>query len=161
MNRYLLASIWTAVVVVLDQLTKTWASSAMEVWSGKVVIPGFFNLVHYLNRGAAWGFLGSDAIDWQRPLFIGITFVALGFITYMLKTTSQSDKWMIHGLGLVAGGAIGNLIDRVRLGVVIDFLDFYVGSYHWPAFNVADCALTVGAGCILLSVYLNKDKKEA
>lgn len=161
MNRYLLASIWTVVVVVLDQLTKAWASSAMEVWSGKAVIPGFFNLVHYLNRGAAWGFLGSDAIEWQRPLFIAITFVALGFITYMLKTTSQSDKWMIHGLGLVAGGAIGNLIDRVRLGVVIDFLDFYVGSYHWPAFNVADCALTVGAGCILLSVYFNKERIEA
>lgn len=161
MNRYLLASVWTAVVVVLDQLTKAWASSAMEVWTGKAVIPGFFNLVHYLNRGAAWGFLGSDAIEWQRPLFIAITFVALGFISYMLKTTDSADKWMIHGLGLIAGGAVGNLIDRVRFGHVIDFLDFYVGSYHWPAFNVADCALTVGAGCILLSVYLNKDKKEA
>jgi len=161
MNRYLLASIWTAVVVVLDQLTKAWVSSAIEVWTGKALIPGFFNLVHYLNRGAAWGFLGSDAIEWQRPLFIAITFAALGFITYMLKTTDHADKWMIHGLGLVAGGAVGNLIDRVRLGVVVDFLDFYVGNYHWPAFNVADCALTVGAGCILLSVYLNKDKKKA
>lgn len=161
MNRYLLASIWTAVVVVLDQLTKVWISTTMETWTGKAVIPGFFNLVHYLNRGAAWGFLGSDAIEWQRPLFIAITFVALGFIGYMLRSTPETDKWMIHGLGLIAGGAVGNLIDRVRLGVVVDFLDFYVGTYHWPAFNVADCALTIGAGCILLSLYLNKDKKEA
>lgn len=161
MNRYLLASIWTAVVVVLDQLTKVWISTTMEIWTGKAVIPGFFNLVHYLNRGAAWGFLGSDAIEWQRPLFIAITFVALGFIGYMLRSTSETDKWMIHGLGLIAGGAVGNLIDRVRLGMVVDFLDFSVGTYHWPAFNVADCALTIGAGCILLSLYLNKDKKEA
>jgi signal peptidase II len=161
MNRYLLASIWTAVVIVLDQVTKVWTSSAMEVWTGKVVIPGFFNLVHYLNRGAAWGFLGSDAIDWQRPLFIGITFIALGFIGYMLKTTATRDTWMIHGLGLIAGGAVGNLIDRVRQGAVIDFLDFYVGTYHWPAFNVADCALSIGAGCIILSMYLNRNNKEA
>ena len=68
---------------------------------------------------------------------------------------------MIQGLGLIAGGAIGNLIDRVRQGAVIDFLDFYVGSFHWPAFNVADCALTVGAGCIILSMYLNRNNEEA
>ncbi|QGY41226.1 signal peptidase II [Pseudodesulfovibrio cashew] len=161
MNRYLLATIWTVAVVVIDQATKLWVSSTMKVWTGKAVIPGLFNLVHYLNRGAAWGFLGSDAIDWQRPMFIIITLVALGFIGYMLKTTCPSDKWMIHGLGLIAGGAVGNLIDRVRLGVVVDFLDFYVGSSHWPAFNVADSALTVGAGCILLSMYINRNRSKA
>ncbi len=161
MNRYKLASIWAVVMVVLDQATKLWAASAMEVWTGKAVIPGFFNLVHVLNRGAAWGFLDSETIDWQRPLFIAITFVALGFIGYMLKTTDTSDTWMITGLGLIAGGAIGNLIDRVRLGVVVDFLDFYVGNYHWPAFNIADCALTVGAGCIILSMFFNRSQGDA
>lgn len=143
-------------MVALDQATKLWITSTMETWSGFVVIPDFFNIVHVLNRGAAWGFLNSESIDWQRPLFIGVTFVALGFITYMLKTAKPSDKWMIHGLGLIAGGAVGNLIDRIRLGVVVDFLDFYVGDYHWPAFNIADCALTIGACCIIISMLFSQ-----
>ncbi len=159
MNRYTLASIWLVITVILDQITKIWMSNVMDVWTGKQVIPGFFNLVHVLNKGAAWGFLDNENIDWQRPLFIIITFVALGFIAYMLKSTDEADTWMITGLALIAGGAIGNLIDRVRLGVVIDFLDFYIGDYHWPAFNVADCALTIGAGCIILSMLLNRKSK--
>jgi len=159
MNRYTLASIWAVSMVVLDQATKLWVSNVMEIWTGKQVIPGFFNLVHVLNKGAAWGFLDNENIDWQRPLFIAITFIALGFISYMLKTTNESDTWMITGLGLIAGGAVGNLIDRIRLGVVVDFLDFYVNAAHWPAFNIADCALTVGAGCILLSMFLNRNAK--
>lgn len=161
MNRYTIAAIWTVAMVVLDQVTKLWITATMEVWSGFPVIPDFFNIVHVLNRGAAWGFLNSESIDWQRPLFIGITFLALGFIGYMLKTTRPSDTWMIHGLGLIAGGAVGNLIDRIRLGVVVDFLDFYVGDYHWPAFNVADCALTVGAGCIILSILFNQRRTDS
>ena len=159
MNRFTLASIWSVATVILDQIIKIWVSNSMDVWTGKPVIPDFFNLVHVLNRGAAWGFLDSEDINWQRPLFIGITFLALGFIGYMLKSTKNSDKWMITGLGLIAGGAIGNLIDRIRLGVVVDFLDFYIGDFHWPAFNIADCALTIGAGCVLLSVFLNRNTK--
>lgn len=159
MNRYTLAAIWTVITVILDQITKIWVSNVMDVWTGKQVIPGFFNLVHVVNKGAAWGFLDNEDIDWQRPLFIIITFIALGFIAYMLKNTDETDTWMITGLALIAGGAIGNLIDRVRLGVVIDFLDFYFGNYHWPAFNVADCTLTIGAGCIILSMFLNRKSK--
>jgi signal peptidase II len=161
MHRYKLASLLAVAVVIADQATKLWVSATMEVWTGTPVIPGFFNLVHVLNRGAAWGFLSSESIDWQRPLFIGITFVALGFIGYMLKTTPASDRWMTTGLGLIAGGAVGNLVDRVRLGVVVDFLDFHIGQYHWPAFNVADCALTVGAGCIVISMFFNRGPAKA
>ncbi len=160
MNRYQRASIWAVAMIIVDQATKLWASSAMEVWTGKTVIPGFFNLVHVLNRGAAWGFLDSENISWQRPLFIIVALIALGFIGYMLKTTEASDTWMITGLGMIAGGAVGNLIDRVQIGAVVDFLDFYVGDYHWPAFNIADCALTVGAACILISMFLNRPQKE-
>ncbi len=161
MNKYTWASMWAVVMIVLDQATKLWVSNAMEVWTGKAIIPGLFNLVHVLNRGAAWGFLDDENISWQRPLFIAITFLALGFISYMLKTTEDSDKWMITGLGLIAGGAVGNLIDRIHKGAVTDFLDFYVGNYHWPAFNVADISLTVGAGCILLSMFLNRNQGDA
>lgn len=156
MRRYRLASLWAVVIVALDQLTKLWVSETMELWTGFPVIQGFFNLVHVTNKGAAWGFLASESIDWQRPLFIAVTILALGFIGYMLKTADNSDRWMITGLGLIAGGAVGNLIDRVRLGVVVDFLDFHVSGHHWPAFNIADCALTVGAGCIIISMFFNR-----
>ncbi|MEF2229495.1 MAG: signal peptidase II [Pseudodesulfovibrio sp.] len=161
MDRFGSASLWAGITVALDQATKAWVSSAMDVWTGHPVIPGFFNLVHVLNRGAAWGFLDSDHIAWQRPLFIVVGLFALGVIGYMLRTADTSDRWLIHGLGLIAGGAVGNLLDRVRLGVVVDFLDFYAGDYHWPAFNVADIALTAGAGCILLSMFINRKKNDA
>lgn len=161
MSRYKVAAIWSGSIVILDQMTKIWVASTMEVWTGKQIIPGLFNLVHVLNRGAAWGFLDSESIEWQRPLFIAVALLALGFIAYMLKTSAPEDKWMTTGLGLIAGGAVGNLIDRIRLGVVVDFLDFHVGDYHWPAFNVADCALTMGAGCIILSLFFNRKHNES
>ncbi|WP_419787843.1 signal peptidase II [Pseudodesulfovibrio sp.] len=158
MGRYGYASLLAAGVIALDQATKAWVAAIMEPWTGHQVIAGFFNLVHVLNRGAAWGFLDSEHIDWQRPLFIVIGLAALAVIGYMLKTADRTDRWLITGLALIAGGAVGNLIDRVRVGVVTDFLDFYVGDYHWPAFNVADIALTVGAGCILLSMLLGRKR---
>lgn len=160
MNRYKLAAIWGTGTLVLDQVTKLWVHNAMEVWTGREVVPGLFNLVHVLNKGAAWGFLDDDNIDWQRPLFIFISLAALLFIGYMLRLSKEGDNWMTAGLGMVAGGAVGNAIDRIWLGSVIDFLDFYYGGYHWPAFNVADSALTVGAGCIIISTLLNRKGAE-
>lgn len=161
MNRYTLASLWAAATVALDQITKLTVINVMEPWTGKPVVSGFFNLVHVLNKGAAWGFLDSEDINWQRPMFVAISIIAVGVIAYMLKSTDDDDAWMIAGLGMIAGGAVGNAIDRIWLGYVIDFLDFYVGSYHWPAFNIADSALTIGAGCIILSMFLNRNKAEA
>lgn len=158
MNRYALASVWAAGTLVLDQISKLTVYNVMELWTGKEIIPGLFNLVHVLNKGAAWGFLDDENIDWQRPMFILISVAAVAVIAYMLRSTSEQDKWSIAGLGMIAGGAIGNAIDRLWLGSVIDFLDFYVGDYHWPAFNIADSALTVGAGCILLSMALNRKR---
>jgi len=156
MHKYKLASIWAVGTIVLDQVTKFWILKTMQPWTGREIIPGLFNLVHVLNKGAAWGFLDDEHIDWQRPLFILISLAAVGIISYMLLLSKDRDKWMVTGLGLIAGGALGNAIDRIWLGSVIDFLDFYVGTYHWPAFNVADSALTVGAGCIILSTLLNR-----
>jgi signal peptidase II len=160
MNRYKLATIWAAATVIIDQITKLIVHNTMQVWTGEPIIPGFFNLVHVLNKGAAWGFLDNESIDWQRPMFIAISVVAVAVIGWMLRTLDDGDKWMITGLGMIAGGAIGNAIDRTWLGFVIDFLDFYVGTYHWPAFNVADSALTVGAGCIIISMLFNKKTAE-
>lgn len=156
MNRYKLASLWAAATLVLDQITKLAVYKLMEPWTGDVVIPGFFNLVFVLNKGAAWGFLDDESIDWQRPMFIAISVAAVIIIGWMMRTVEDKDTWMVTGLGMIVGGAIGNAIDRAWLGYVIDFLDFYVGNYHWPAFNVADSALTVGAGCVILSMLFNR-----
>lgn len=156
MNRYKLAGAWAAGTVALDQITKLLVHNLMQPWTGREIIPGLFNLVHVLNKGAAWGFLDDDNIDWQRPLFILISVAAVLIIAYMVRLTRDGDRWMLSGLGMIAGGAVGNAIDRIWLGSVIDFLDFYAGNYHWPAFNVADSALTVGAGCIIVSTLLNR-----
>lgn len=162
MNRYKLATLWAAGTVVLDQITKLLVHNLMQPWTGREIVPGFFNLVHVLNKGAAWGFLDDEHIDWQRPMFIAISLAAVLIIAYMIRLTRDGDGWMLTGLGMIAGGALGNAIDRIWLGSVIDFLDFYYGGYHWPAFNVADSALTVGAGCIIVSTLLNrKDASKA
>ena len=128
MSKYKLASIWAVLTIVLDQVTKLWLIHVMEPWTGKPIIPGFFNLVHVLNKGAAWGFLDDDHIDWQRPLFIVISLAAVLVIAYMIRLTREQDRLMITGLGMIAGGAIGNVIDRVWLGSVIDFLDISTRS---------------------------------
>lgn len=151
-NRYFIALSLASVVLVLDQLTKLWVQAHIPLWSGYPVIPDFFNMVHVLNKGAAFGFLASDSIAWQTTFFIITALVAVGVILYLLRTTHAADKLSVCGLGLVLGGALGNLIDRVRLGVVVDFLDFYVNDWHWPAFNVADIAICVGVGALMLTI---------
>jgi signal peptidase II len=124
------------------------------------VIPGFFNLAHVLNKGAAFGFLNNPDSTWQIWFFVAVTVVAVGFIYSLLVNADRGDRFLIWGLGLVLGGALGNFIDRVRYGFVVDFLDFYIGDYHWPAFNVADIAITCGAFAIIISMYVkNRHEK--
>ncbi|SDN74895.1 signal peptidase II [Desulfonauticus submarinus] len=148
-----------AIILVLDQISKLWIEKTIPLWSERVVVPGFFNLVHILNKGAAFGFLNRADISWQTYFFIGASALAIVLIIHLLKTVDRKDYYLFTGLGLILGGALGNLIDRIRLGKVIDFLDFYIKSYHWPAFNVADIAIFCGTVCLLLSFY--KRKKNA
>ena len=132
----------------LDQITKLMVLAALPFGHGISVIPGLFDLVHVRNRGAAFGFLNRSDIDWQFWLFLCVTLLAVGLIYNMVRKASYS-KPLFWGFGLVLGGAVGNLIDRIRLRAVIDFLDFHVGVWHWPAFNVADMGICVGAAlCI-------------
>lgn len=153
-RRYRLISLTGAAVFVLDQLTKFWIQQAIPVWEkGFTVIPGFFDIVHILNRGAAFGFLNSQDIDWQRPFFIIVSVLALGLIAVLARSKEDDGPFYEYGLGLILGGALGNLLDRARLGVVVDFLDFYLGEWHWPAFNVADMGICLGAGALLVSFY--------
>ncbi len=153
-RRYRLISLTAGIVIALDQLTKFWIQQAIPAWEkGFTVIPGFFDIVHILNRGAAFGFLNRHDIDWQRPFFVAVSILALGLIAFLARSRDDDGPFYVYGLGLILGGALGNLADRVRLGVVVDFLDFYVGDLHWPAFNVADMGICLGAGALLVSFY--------
>ena len=138
-------SLWlgiAAIVVLFDQLTKITAVKVM-VNDGFIRITSFFNLVLAYNKGAAFSFLASES-GWQRHLFTIISIGAILFFLYLLRRHA-AQKMFCWGVSLLLGGAIGNLIDRVLYGHVIDFLDFHVGAWHWPAFNLADAAICVGA----------------
>lgn len=136
----------SALVIVLDQLTKFWISQSFAPGASVPLTP-FFNLVLTYNTGAAFSFL-SRASGWQRGFFIVVAAAASLFIIYLLKRHHQRRLFSL-GLSLILGGAVGNLWDRIVLGQVVDFMDFYIQSYHWPAFNVADSAITCGAGLLI------------
>ena len=155
-RRYLLASSLAAAVFGLDQASKYIVKASLSHGAGVPVIPGFFDLVHVHNRGAAFGFLNRPDQSWQTWMFAGASVLALAVILWILRRTPDQDVWTIAGLGLVLGGALGNLLDRVAQGYVIDFLDVYYRSWHWPAFNVADMAICIGVGSLLLALWKNE-----
>ena len=142
-GRWKIVSAVGLVWLVLDQLTKAAVTACIPLNHGFSVIPGFFDLVHVLNRGAAFGFLNSQDTDWQIWLFLGAA-AAVSVIIVNMVRTAQYSRLLFFGLGSILGGALGNVIDRVRARAVTDFLDFYVGQWHWPAFNVADVAICLG-----------------
>jgi len=147
-------------VVVIDQLSKLWIMVKFQPFESMVVVPGFFNLVHVTNTGAAFGILAGDHVWWRRLFFIVVSLTALIVIFVTFRQVKTKGRSYIYAMGLIAGGAVGNLIDRLRFGAVVDFLDFYVKSYHWPAFNVADSAISVGVGLFLLAAMLGKEFSE-
>jgi len=139
-------------VVLLDQATKAWIVSAMRLHDSYAVINGFFNITSVRNPGAAFGFLAGAPPFFRTVFFIAITIGAILLILYYLRVSLIDDYPLIISLALIFAGAAGNLIDRVRFGEVVDFLDFYLGNYHWPAFNVADSAITVGAFAMIIAM---------
>ena len=137
-----------ALVLAADQATKWWALAALAPVGGAVEVTPFFNLVLVWNRGVSFGMLGGLA-EYGPWLLSGLALAIVAFLLTWLRRAS--DPLVAGALGLVIGGALGNVIDRVRFGAVVDFLDFHYAGYHWPAFNVADSAICVGAGLLLLS----------
>lgn len=137
-------------VLVLDQASKFAVLRLIEPYQTIPVVPGF-NLTLAFNRGASFSFL-ADAGGWQRWLFSAVSLAASVVIVVLLRRTAPGDKLNATGLSLVLGGAVGNLIDRLWLGHVVDFFDVYYRAWHWPAFNVADSAITLGAGILILGV---------
>ncbi len=139
-------------VVGLDQATKLWIVQHFALYESREVLPGFFNLTYLTNNGAAFSILAGQPAVWRQAFFIAAASVALVMIWIGQRSYGRVSRWYSAALALIAGGAIGNLIDRIRLGFVVDFLDVYLGSYHWPAFNVADSAITVG---VLIFLFYN------
>lgn len=145
-----------ALVVVLDQLTKAWVIDFMRpegVWetpffvATRIELTPFFNLVMAWNRGVSFGILNNGG-DWNAVLLTVVALaISAGLVWWMRKASS---RWVAAALGGIVGGAIGNVIDRVRFGAVADFLDVHAMGYHWPAFNLADSAITVGAVVLIL-----------
>lgn len=146
-----------AVILVADQAVKLAVMQSLTLWERTAVIPGFFNLVHYRNPGAAFGLMDGPNLPWRDALLIGITVLAIVLILYMLLTSRQRERWLCLGLGAILGGAAGNLVDRIYLGMVVDYLDLYLGTFHWPAFNLADAAISLGAVTVLVASFLRKD----
>ncbi len=136
-----------------DQFTKTLVIQHLPLHTSFEVIPGFFNIVHVHNTGIAFSMLAGKGSGFYKFLFIGIAIAVIVFLNIAVAKTHSIRFFDILPLGLILGGAVGNMIDRIKLGFVVDFLDFYIASYHWPAFNIADSAITVGAILIVIGLF--------
>ncbi len=146
----------SGLVIILDQITKILILKNLPLYHSITVIPGFFNITHIHNPGGAFGFMAHQDSSLRNFLFLFLSSFAICFIFYFYKNTNKTHPFLASGFSLIFGGAIGNLIDRIRFGKVVDFLDFYVGNYHWPAFNVADSAITVGIAVFIYHLLFKK-----
>ena len=151
-RNYNLLTLPALTIVILDQLSKFLVVSTIQLYETIPVINGFFNLVHIRNRGIAFGLMNRPGGNLIFIFLITSTIGAIVLLVLWFLRLKNENIGLILGLSLILGGAVGNLIDRLRLREVIDFLDFYIGPYHWPAFNVADSAITVGAFWVAINM---------
>jgi|ERR1043165_4469299 signal peptidase II len=146
-------------VAVLDRISKWVVETNVSAMDTYRVIPGFFDIVRSENRGVAFGILNDSTNEWRTTLLIVLAFAAVVFMSALLWRPEKLDRFSFWGLAFILGGAAGNLFDRIMWGRVTDFFDFYVGTYHWHTFNVADCAVVTGSALLLLD--LLKPKRQA
>jgi signal peptidase II len=149
-----------ALVLLLDRLAKWAVATNIPLHDSVVVIPGLFHLTHVQNTGAAFGLFADSSAQWKVGALVSFSLVALVIVSALLWKNSHSLSTTTIGLSLILGGATGNLWDRMVSGHVVDFLDFYVGSYHWPAFNVADSAIVIGAILLVSEIVFAKSANE-
>ncbi|MEZ4526216.1 MAG: signal peptidase II [Desulfobacterales bacterium] len=155
-DRYIRLAVIAGLVIVLDQITKLIILSTMPLHQSIPVIPGLFSITHIHNPGGAFGFFADQHPLIRKTVFLFMSSAAAVFVLWFYHQTPRTLPWLAFGLSLIFGGAVGNLIDRFRFGKVVDFLDFYIGSYHWPAFNVADSAISVGVGIFVIHLLFKK-----
>ena len=144
--------------VALDQVTKQLILAYLPLGAQIPVVKGFFNLVHVHNRGAAFGLMNTWSLGFVRIFFVCTTIIVLLVVGYLWWRLPSGQNLAALGYSLIMAGALGNLVDRLRFGEVVDFLDFFWGRYHWPAFNVADSLVCLGAG-VLVWVILREEKE--
>lgn len=158
MNRWGLFSSIVAVGLLADQATKLYVDKVMTLHQSIPVIDGLFSFTYLRNRGAAFSFL-SDA-SWRLPFFIAVTLIAMVVILVALNKMREEQKLAQVSLAMIFSGAVGNLIDRIRLGEVIDFLDVYWRTHHWPAFNIADSMICVGVALVAIDM-IREERRQA
>ena len=152
--------LWLAVAVIAVDLGTKALASEMLTYGDPVPVVPLFNLTLLHNTGAAFSFL-ADAAGWQRWFFVGLAVVVSGVLVYWLKGLKRHETWTAVAIALILGGAIGNVYDRVVHGYVVDFLHFYWQDWHFPAFNLADTAITIGAGMMILDIFRKPSEKAA
>jgi signal peptidase II len=157
-NKYPWSAIIAGLVVILDQLTKYLVIKSFTLHETVTVIPGFFSLTYVRNPGAAFGILSGASGAWRTIFFITVSLAALAVIATLVRKTA--DRLPLIAFALIGGGAVGNLIDRVRFGEVVDFIEWYYRSYHWPTFNIADSAITVGVALLAVDMLFPGKQEE-
>ena len=156
--RFMILLTVSALVLMLDQATKIYVDRSMALHSSITVIENFFNITYLRNKGAAFGILADS--KFRLPFFIVVSTVAVGVIFVVIKKLREDQKLAVYSLSLILSGALGNLIDRVRLGEVIDFLYFHWYEHYWPAFNVADSAICIGVFLLAIDMYLEERREK-
>ena len=149
---YYLFTLPSLAVIFLDQITKFIVVRNINIYESIPVLKGLFNLVHIRNRGMAFGLMSRSGSDFSFYLLIAATIGAVVLLVFWFYRMRNEERRLALGISLILGGAVGNMIDRLRLHEVIDFLDFYIGPYHWPAFNVADSAITIGTFWVAINI---------
>ncbi len=147
-------------IVIIDQITKIIILKTVPFGDQISVINGFFNISHVHNKGGAFGILAGQSLMIRKLVFLILSGAATVFVLWLYKNIPDTHPMLANSLALITGGAIGNLIDRVRFGWVVDFLDCYIGTYHWPSFNVADSAICVGVAIFAWHILFNKLPEE-
>jgi signal peptidase II len=158
-SRWFIFGIIAGLILVADQMTKQMVIESIPLNRGFGLLPGFVDLVHVRNPGAAFGIMSRADWDFRKLFFIVVSVAALTAIVMLFLTSRQLSWRLVIGYSLFFGGALGNLVDRIRFGEVIDFLDVHWGQYHWPAFNVADTALCVGVGLFAWHILMTREKE--
>jgi signal peptidase II len=156
--KYFILPIVSAIVLVLDQITKIMVDRTMDLHASVPVIDNVFSITYLRNKGAAFSFLAN--FSYRLQFFVLVSLIAIGVILSVYARLRPDQRFTAVSLSLIFSGALGNLIDRVRLGEVIDFLDFYWRDHHWPAFNIADSAICVGVFLLAVDMYLEEKRQK-
>jgi signal peptidase II len=155
-KKYLITIVIVLGVLSLDQACKLYIDRVLPLHHSVQIIKDFVHITHVRNTGAAFGFLAGQTAGFKYVFFITISILAIFVILFFLRGLENSQTLLIASLSMIMGGAMGNLIDRIRLGEIIDFIDLHWYSYHWPAFNVADSAITIGGVFLIIDIVFKK-----